>query len=444
MKKPALHWQIIFAMVAGAILGVLSALFGWSRFCSDWIRPFGVIFINLLKLIAIPLILASLIKGISSLSDIAKLSRIGIKTVVLYLCTTVVAVTVGLVLVNTIAPGRTFTEEKRLQFREQYAAKALERKGQAEDVARQGPLQLLVDSVPDNVFRSMTDNAKMLQVIFFAVLFGVALVLVPASKAKPVMDVVDGLNEVILKIVSLVMLAAPLGVFALLASLVADFAGDNPREAIGLFHALGLYAVTVVAGLLVMVLAVYPLMLKYLAHMPCGRFYRGIGPAQMLAFSTSSSAAALPVTMERCETQLGISREVSSFVLPLGATINMDGTSLYQAVAAVFIAQAFGVGLDLGDQLTIVLTATLASIGAAAVPGAGMVMLMIVLQAIHVDSEGIALIFAVDRILDMCRTVVNVTGDATVASVVFRSEQRRMAAGTCKGRDPGVCTGGTD
>jgi len=220
------------------------------------------------------------------------------------------------------------------------------------------------------------------------------------------------------------MLSAPYGVFALLASLMVDFSDGDVHNVIELFSALGLYSLVVIVGLLMMIFIVYPILLRVFTNVKYVDFFKGIMPAQMLAFSTSSSAATLPVTMERCEDHIGVSKEISSFVLPLGATINMDGTSLYQAVAAVFIAQAFGVDLDLSQQLTIVLTATLASVGAAAVPGAGLVMLVIVLGAVGMDPEGVALIFAVDRILDMLRTVVNVTGDATVATVIASSEDQ--------------------
>jgi Na+/H+-dicarboxylate symporter len=390
---------------------------GMVDFTDDWIKPWGKIFINLLKLIAVPLVFASLIKGVSSLSDISKLSRIGGKTIGIYLFTTVVAVTFGLLLVNIIQPGTSFSEEKRMELKEQYASNAASKIASAKDVKEDGPLQFIVDMVPSNFIQATGNNKNMLQVIFFAILFGIAMVMLPKEKTSIVKGFFDGVNDIILQIVDLIMLSAPYGVFALLGGLVVDFGGSAE-----LFQALGVYSLSVIVGLLLMIMLVYPLVLKSFTKLKYFDFFKGIAPAQMLAFSTSSSAATLPVTMERCEDHLGVSKEVSSFVLPLGATINMDGTSLYQAVAAVFIAQAFGYDLDLSQQLTIVLTSTLASIGAAAVPGAGMVMLVIVLSSIGIDPEGIALIFAVDRLLDMLRTVVNVTGDATVASVVAASE----------------------
>jgi len=417
MKKLALHWKIIIGMALGVVYGLIANKLGWVDFTNAWIKPWGVIFVNLLKLIAVPLVFASLIKGVASLSDISKLSRIGGKTIALYLTSTVIAVTIGLFLVNSVQPGNTFSEEKRMELKETYASKAGAKIDAASNVKDDGPLQFVVDIVPSNFLSAASDNSNMLQVIFFAILFGIAMIMLPNEQTAYVKGFFDGINDIILKIVDIIMMAAPYGVFALLGGLVVDFGGSAD-----LFIALGMYSITVIIGLLIMILVVYPLVLRIFTKVKYVDFFKAISPAQMLAFSTSSSAATLPVTMERCEEHLGVSEEVSSFVLPLGATINMDGTSLYQAVAAVFIAQAFGYDLDLAAQLTIVLTATLASIGAAAVPGAGMVMLVIVLSAIGIDPEGIALIFAVDRILDMIRTVVNVTGDATVATVVASTE----------------------
>jgi Na+/H+-dicarboxylate symporter len=416
MKKLALHWKIIIGMVLGVVYGLIANKLGWVDFTNAWIKPWGVIFVNLLKLIAVPLVFASLIKGVASLSDIAKLSRIGGKTIALYLTSTVIAVTIGLLLVNTVKPGEGF-DMNSIQVSENTQTGADKKIEDAKEVKQEGPLQFAVDIVPTNIFSAASNNRNMLQVIFFAILFGIAMIMLPSEKTVHVKGFFDGINDIILQIVDLIMLAAPYGVFALLAGLVVDFGASS-----SLFIALGKYSATVIVGLLLMILVVYPIILKLFTKIKYVDFFKGISPAQMLAFSTSSSAATLPVTMERCEDHLGVSKEVSSFVLPLGATINMDGTSLYQAVGAVFIAQAYGIPLDLPAQLTIVLTATLASIGAAAVPGAGMVMLVIVLGAIGVPVEGLALIFGVDRILDMMRTVVNVTGDATVATVVASTE----------------------
>ncbi len=386
-----------------------------SSFVKDWIKPFGTIFINLLKLIAIPLIIASLIKGISDLQDISKLSAMGGRTIGLYIMTTVVAVTIGLLIVNIVQPGNSISADTQAELIANFSGDADERIAAAEEQKGQGPLQALIDLVPSNIFKATTDNGSMLQVIFFVVFFGIGLILIPREKAQPVKAFFDSLNEVVLKLIDLIMLAAPYGVFALLAALVVESPSGD------LFMALIQYSLCVVAGLGIMVFIFHPMLVRSFTNIGYKQFFNGMSPAQLLAFSTSSSAATLPVTMERVEEHLGVEKEVASFVLPIGATINMDGTSLYQAVAAVFIAQAFGIDLTLGDQLTIVLTATLASIGSAAVPGAGMVMLVIVLGAIGVPEFGLALIFAVDRPLDMCRTVVNVTGDATVSLLVAKS-----------------------
>jgi|TARA_B110000881_G_scaffold204820_1_gene206736 Na+/H+-dicarboxylate symporter len=417
MKNIALHWKIIIGMILGVVFGLIANEFGLHKFTSDWIKPWGVIFVNLLKLIAVPLVFASLIKGVSSLSDISRLSRIGSKTILLYLFSTILSVTIGLFLVNSFNPGDSFSEEKKTELRTKYSSKADMKINDARIVENNGPLQFVVDIVPSNIIDASSKNKNMLQVIFFALLFGISMIMLPDEKVKYVKGFFEGINDVILQIVDLIMKLAPYGVFALLSSLVVDFGGS-----VDLFIALGFYSLTVIIGLLLMIFVIYPIILRLFTNIQYLNFFKAIMPAQMLAFSTSSSAATLPVTMDRCENNLGVSKEVSSFVLPLGATINMDGTSLYQAVAAVFIAQAFGFDLDLTAQLTIVLTATLASIGAAAVPGAGMVMLVIVLSSVGIDPEGIALIFAVDRILDMLRTVVNVTGDATVATVIASSE----------------------
>lgn len=421
-KHIPLHWKIILGMVLGVGFGLLAIVLNADQFTTHWIKPFGTIFINLLKLIAVPLVFASLIKGVASLSDISRLSRIGSRTIALYLVSTVLAVTTGLLIVNTLQPGNFFSEEKRIEFKEKYASKTEAKMEAAAQVSDQGPLQFLVDIVPQNIMDASSNNKNMLQIIFFAILFGLTMIMLPDEKTVYVKGFFEGINEIILKIVDLIMKMAPYGVFALLASLMVDFSDGDVYNLVELFSALGLYSLAVILGLFIMILVVYPVVLKLFTKMSYVKFFKSIMPAQLLAFSTSSSAATLPVTMECCEDHLGVSKEVSSFVLPLGATINMDGTSLYQAVAAVFIAQAFGVDLDLSQQLTIVLTATLASIGAAAVPGAGLVMLVIVLGSVGMDPEGVALIFAVDRILDMLRTVVNVTGDATVATVIASTE----------------------
>ncbi|WP_318640669.1 dicarboxylate/amino acid:cation symporter [Flavobacterium ardleyense] len=413
--KIALHWKILFGMVAGLVFGYIMKNFDQLTFVTDWIKPFGTIFINLLKMIAVPLILVSLINGLADLQDISKLSKLGGRTVGLYLCTTVIAVSLGLVLANLVKPGSYINQESRESLLSSFAGDAAQKIQLAETAKNQGPLQSLVDIVPENVFFAMGDNSKMLQVILFAILIGVGLILIEPKKAEPVSAFFRGLNDVILKIIDIIMLAAPIGVFALMAALMVEIPDFSTLQA------LLVYAATVLTGLLLMIFVLYPSLLMIFAKVSPRRFFSAMMPAQLLAFSTSSSAATLPVTMERVTEHLGVDEEVSSFVLPLGATVNMDGTSLYQAVAAIFIAQAFGLELDLSTQLMIVVTATLASIGSAAVPSAGMVMLVIVLGQAGIPEAGLALIFAIDRPLDMVRTVVNVTSDAAVATIVAKS-----------------------
>ena len=422
MKKLALHWRIIIGLTLGLIYGIVAASNGWGSFTSDWIAPFGTIFMSLLKLIAVPLVLASLITGVASLSDLKELSRIGGKTIGIYVGTTAVAVTIGLISVNMLKPGDKVPDQMKEKLQQTYEKDATSRAGNAQKIKDRGPLQPIVDMVPSNFFSSASSNRNMLQVVFVAIFVGIGLIQIPKDKGKPVLDFFDGLSDVVIKLVDIIMLTAPVGVFALIAQTINKVAGDNLAQVLELLGALGYYMIAVILGLIIHAGFTYTGLLKLMTKMPLKTFYKGIAPAQLLAFSTSSSGATLPVTMECCEEELGVSEEVSSFVLPLGATINMDGTALYQAVAAVFIAQTIGMDLGIGAQLTIILTAVLASIGTAAVPGAGIIMLVIILEAVGVPSAGIALILGVDRILDMMRTVVNVTGDASVAVIVADSE----------------------
>ena len=421
MKSLALHWKILIGMLAGVTFGFIMLEVGGADFVASWIKPIGTIFVKLLKLIAVPLILASLIKGISDLKDISKFASIGLKTIIIYVLTTVIAISIGLILVNSFNPGDGVSSETISKLTETYADNSSVQ-GKIAEASRQQasrPLDFLEDMVPDNAFSALSNNKLMLQVIFLAMFLGISLLLVGEKSAKPLKDFFDSLNDVVLKMVDLIMLTAPYAVFALLANVVVS-SGDPE-----LLYALLFYSEVVVGGLLLMV-CFYLVLVSVITKKNPLWFLKQISPAQLLAFSTSSSAATLPVTMERVEEHLGVDKEVSSFVLPVGATINMDGTSLYQAVAAVFIAQALDFDLTFADQLTIVLTALLASIGSAAVPGAGMVMLVIVLESVGFPADklaiGLALIFAVDRPLDMCRTMVNVTGDATVSMLVAKSE----------------------
>ena len=422
----ALHSKIILGLLIGLIFGIISVFIGLNSFVSDWIMPFGTIFVKMLKLVAVPLILVSLISGISNLRDTSKLSRIGGKTFGIYILTTISAIIIALFLANTLQPGEYFPDEKTAELKEKYASDANMKITSAENVKDSGPLQMMIDVVPDNFFYSASNNRNMLQIIFFSILFGVGLVLSSPKKSAPVKKAFDGLNEIIIKIVEIIMEYAPIGVFALLAGLIVDLAGDDPNNLITTLKPLLYYAITVLIGLAFMIFIFYPIIIYSFTGISFFNFLKAIFPAQMLAFSTSSSAATLPLTMKRVEKNLNVSEEVTSFVCPLGATINMDGTSIHQAISAVFIAQAFGQDLTLADQIVIVITATLSSIGAAAVPGAGLIMLVIVLGAIGIDPQGLALIIAIDRPLDMCRTMVNVTGDATVASLVASSEGEKI------------------
>ncbi len=463
MKKLALHWKIIIGLLLGIVWAVLSGFFGWSEFTMNWLAPWGRIFISLLKLIAIPLVLFSIIGGIVGLGDPKHLGKLGARTLMMYLLTTVVAVSIGLLVVNIAKPGIWMAKEVRIENRiayelwahkEGYAIhddtnliadaantelvkEVAKRRGFDEDEAVQkrlklaadqkgsGPLSFVEDMVPDNVFGAMSDNGSMLKIIFFALFFGIAVLFVPQKHSEPVIDVVHGLTEVFLKMVDLIMKAAPFFVFALMAGLVSEIAGDNPAKVFELFKGLSWYALTVLTGLLFMAFIVYPTIMKFFVkRLSFGSFLKGISPAQMLAFSTSSSAATLPVTLECVEDNLKVDPKISSFVLPIGATVNMDGTSMYQAIAVVFLAQWHMIDLDFAQQLTIVLTATLASIGSAAIPSAGLVMLMIVLSSVGLNPAWIGIILPVDRILDMVRTVVNVTGDATVSTVIGEMDKK--------------------
>ena len=419
MKKLSLHWKILIGMTLGVLFGFfMSTISGGGIFVSNWIKPFGTIFINSLKLIAIPLILASLIKGVSDLKDISKLSSMGSITITTYLTTTVIAVSVGLFLVNIVKPGDTISEKTRTELIGQYDSEADKKRNAAAENKEAGPLQPLVDLVPSNFVAAASDNKNMLQVIFFSILFGISIILIPPNKAKPIKDFFDSFNEVVLKIIDIIMMFAPYGVFGLLAALIVE----SPNA--DLLKSLIMYSITLLLGLLFMIV-IYLVIVKLLTGRNPILFLKCILPAQLVAFSTSSSAATLPVTMDRVQNHLNVEKEVASFVLPIGATINMDGTAVYQAVAAVFIAQTFGLDLSFTAQLGIISTATLASIGAAAVPSAGIIVLVIVLAQAGIPEAGLALIFAVDRPLDMFRTVVNITGDATVSTIVSKFQKNR-------------------
>lgn len=459
MKKLPLHVKIMLGLVAGVIWAFVSSYLGWSQFTIDWIDPFGQIFIRMLKYIAVPLVLFSIISGVSSLKDMSQLGRMGGKTLGFYMVTTVTAVGLGLLLVNVLQPGKLIDEDSRIKNRLKYerwvaatdgveildgknllndprysnvdaSEEALDAKTQADLEAKlkaaaqskdSGPLQFIVDMVPENIVLSLSNQQLMLQVIFFAIFFGITMALIPEEKVKGLSEFINGSNEVFLKMVDIVMKAAPFFVFALLAGIIAKMA-DTPAEVIEIFKGLASYSGTLVLGLLFLVFVFYPVIIKIVVNMGYRTFFKNMGPAQLMAFSTSSSAATLPVTMECVEENMGVSKKVASFVLPVGATVNMDGTSLYQAVAVVFLAQMHMVELTAVQQLTIVLTATLASIGSAAVPSAGLIMMILVLQSVGLNPAWVAILFPVDRPLDMLRTVVNVTGDASVSTIIAKTE----------------------
>ncbi|MFN6944857.1 MAG: dicarboxylate/amino acid:cation symporter [Cytophagaceae bacterium] len=407
---------IIIGLGLGILWGFLALQLGWVEFTLNYIQPFGEIFIKLLQMIAIPLIIASLITGVSKLKDVAQLSRLGIRSIVFFLITGSLAIVLGLVVVNIIGPGKGMPEELSHGLYERYGDRVEVKAQQAREI-RRSPLTPLVEMVPNNIFAATSDNSRMLQVVFVALLAGLALVQIPSEKGLVVMQFFEGVNELLIKMVGFIMKFAPLGVFALMAALITETAGDAH-----LLMALLYYSLTVFLGLILMLLVVYPAIFIKLGGVKYTEFFQAMKPAFLVAFSTSSSSATLPVTLERVERKLNVKHNVAGFVLPLGTTINMDGTALYQAVAAVFIAQAMGIDLSLGEQLIIVLTATLSAIGAAGVPGAGMITLVIVLESVGVPVAGIALIMAPDRILDMCRSVVNVSGDATAALVMNKAE----------------------
>lgn len=417
-SKLAFHWKILIGMLLGVVLGFVAAQFSeGAQFVRDWVKPFGQIFINLLKVIAIPLVIVSLLKGISELKDTATLSKIGGRTIVWYLLTTVLAVIIGLVLVNFFAPGANISAETLSNLSADYTSVA-SNKMSSRDTGDKSPLDFFVQLVPQNIFNALGNNANMLQVIFFTVFFSICLLLLPPERQKPLKELFDVTNEVMLKMVDAIMMIAPYAVLALIASLVVETTNGE------LFKALLSYALVMMLGMSLM-LGVYVILIKSFTGMSPMFFLRGILPAQLVAFSTSSSMATLPVTMEVVEENLGVENEVSSFVCPIGATVNMDASSLMQAIASVFVCQVLGHDLGISDQLIIVLTATLASIGAAAVPSAGIIMLVIVLESVGFPPENLpvalAMILAVDRPIDMCRTVINVSGDGCVSVLVAKS-----------------------
>lgn len=411
-------------MTLGVVWSLLASAFGYSAFTIDWIKPFGVIFINLLKVVAVPLVIVTIIGGVASLSSISSLTRIGSKTLAWFTGLTVISATLGLIICLAFSPGKGLSIEKRDELRMNYSSQVESKSLDAKQVKDSGPLKILQDIVPENFFAAAANNRSMLQIIFFSVLFGIGMVIASKEKIEGIRSFMDGANEVIIIIVNLIMKFAPYGVFALIAGLIADLAGDRPGEALDLFKVLGAFALTFIFANIVLMLVVYPILIKYKTNHTVLNFFKKLIPAQLVAFSTSSSAATLPVTMECTEKSLGVKSEIAGFVLPLGITINMNGTAIHQALSAIFIAHAFGHDLSFAQYLIIIVTSSLASMGAPGVPGSGLIMMLMVLGAIGVEEEGLALILAIDRPLDMIRTIPNVVGDALVASIISKSEAR--------------------
>ena len=463
MKKIALHWQVIIALVLGVLYAVLAVNMGWQSVTKAYISPFGDIFINLLKLIAVPLVLFSIITGIGSLKNIKQLGRVGVKTLLIYVGTTMSAILIGLLLVNLIKPGEFTSSESRLEKRIEYElwladnphvisldeiselenpsneklitevqkrvnaigiSPAVQDKiDKANNNKSKGPLAPLVDIVPKNVIVALAEM-EMLQIIFFAIFFGVVLVNLNDKHAKPVRELMEGLNELFVSMVNIIIKTMPFFVFALMAGSLVEAAGENMNKLKEQLLFLGHYSWVVVLALFLVAFIFYPFLIHlFVRRLSITQFLKGISKAQLTAFSTSSSMATLPVTMDCVHDNLKVPKPISSFVLPIGATVNMDGTSLYQAIAVVAMAQFHMIDLSFAQQMVIVLTATLASIGAAAVPSAGLVLMIVVLESVGLNPAWIAIILPVDRILDMCRTVVNVTGDATVSSIIAASEE---------------------
>lgn len=403
-------------MIIGVGIGFAALAWHGEQFIGNWIKPWGKLFIMLLQLVAVPLVFVSLIKGVAGLKSVGQLSKLGLKTISLYLGTTFIAIFIGVALALSIKPGALFDLSFSEVAQEQFSEKVEIVIGQSHQDA--GPLAFIFEIVPDNIFKALTDNRRMLQIIFFALLFGIAMLSIGKEKSKAVMNVVDSLQDIILKMIDFVIRTAPYGVAALMAGLVIDFSGD-----VRLFGALALYALTVITGLLLLMFGFYPLLIKLFTRIPVKKFLKKLYPVQLLAFSTSSSSATLPLTMEVAEKEVGISEETASFVLPIGATINMDGTSCFQAISVIFIAQVLGLEMTFAQILIVIFMTAISSIGTPGIPGGSYVILAMVLTSVGIPASGLALLLGIDRPLDMLRTSVNVTGDITVASIVDEEQK---------------------
>ncbi|MBN1940154.1 MAG: dicarboxylate/amino acid:cation symporter [Candidatus Aminicenantes bacterium] len=410
LRKSGIPTKILAGLLLGAVAGLA---FGPE---AAVIRPVGTAFIRLIKMVIIPLIFASLLVGVASLGNLKKVGRIGGKTLLFFVTYYVFALALGLFLANAFKPGSNLPEAVQVRLQAEYGDAAQQQAQRAE--TRPGLGEMLVNIIPDNPVDSLV-KGDMLQIIFFAMFMGAVVTMLDKKKMQPVISIMEAVNDIMIKIVEIVIRLAPYAVFALIASVVGTFGAD-------ILMSLLRYSLLTVFGLFVLA-ASYPAAVRLLARFPYFKFWKGIFPAQLIAFSTSSSSATLPVSMECAEENIGVSKEITSFVLPLGATINMNGTALYQGVTAVFIAQVYGLDLSLGAQLGIVLTATLASIGTAGAPAMGVLMLVIVLRQAGIPLEGIALIMGVERILDMFRTSMNITGDIAAAAVVAHTEGEKLS-----------------
>ncbi|KAA6328539.1 Proton glutamate symport protein [termite gut metagenome] len=408
-----LYLQILLGMGAGILIGIIALHFNGTPFIQNWIYPWGRLFIRLLQLIAVPLVIVSLIKGVIGLKDISKFSRMGGRALIIYVVTTMIAIMIGLSMGLLVKPGEMVDQTQIAHIQEKYQVIAEEKAIVAEQSKEQGPLAFIDDIVPNNIFSATTDNARMLQIIFFTLFFGIAALTIPSAKIKPVVELFEGLNDILLRMVDYVIRIAPYGVTALMAGLITDFNGN-----ISIFSALAVYAFTIIVALLILIVVVYPLFIRFFTKIKASKFMKVMYPVQLLAFTTSSSAATLPVTLEAVEKRLGVSQETASFVLPVGVTINMDGTSCYQTIAVLFIAQVLGIDLSIGQLFILVGMTVLSSIGTPGIPGGSFVILTVVLTSIGIPAEGLALIIGIDRPLDMLRTSVNVTGDAVIAAII--------------------------
>ncbi|MFA7116806.1 MAG: dicarboxylate/amino acid:cation symporter [Bacteroidales bacterium] len=414
-KKMGLHWKILIGMTTGIILGFFAIKFdGGVKFLANWINPWGTLFIRLLKMIAVPLVFVSLFKGITGMKSVAKLSRIGIRTLIIYVCTTVIAITIGVTVATTVKPG------ELIKLNGETALAKIASEDTSEQIAatkklqdEKGPLSFLEEIVPENIMTAAADNSKMLQIIFFTIMLGIAVISISEKSNAPFIKFMDSFYEIMLKLIDIIISFAPYGVFALMAGIMGQYAGN-----LSILGTLLIYFITVSSTLIILIIVFYPILIKLFTKIPPGKFIKKMFPVQLFAFSTSSSAATLPVNLKTTQKELGISQESSSFVLPVGVTINMDGTSCYQAIAVIFIAQVLGIDLSISQLLSIILLTTVSSIGTPGIPGGSYVILTMVLSAIGIPAEGLALVLAVDRPLDMLRTSVNVTGDATVSAII--------------------------